>query len=159
MSRRADAEEAASAALAATQTALAAEHAAVYGYGVVGGLIGEERAGEAQEAYEAHRSRRDALERTVRRGGGAPVAAVAAYELPFPVADGEGAARLAAELETRLARAYADLVAATTGEERRSAADAVRETAVRAVRWGGGVVPFPGLTEYDGSGESAAGGR
>ncbi|WP_159061405.1 DUF4439 domain-containing protein, partial [Streptomyces europaeiscabiei] len=47
--------------LKAVQAALGAEHAAVYGYGVVGGKIGETRQREAREAYDAHRARRDAL--------------------------------------------------------------------------------------------------
>ena len=56
--------------LTAAQAALAAEHAAVYGYGVVGGRIGEARRTEARAAYDAHRARRDALARTVRDLGG-----------------------------------------------------------------------------------------
>jgi hypothetical protein len=137
--------ELAEAVLAATQAALAAEHAAVYGYGVVGGLVGEERGGDASEALAAHRARRDALERVVRRLDATPVAAAAAYELPFAVAGGADAERLAAELETRLAGAYADLVLVTAGQERRSAAAALREAAVRAARWSGASVAFPGL--------------
>ncbi|MBZ4324613.1 DUF4439 domain-containing protein, partial [Streptomyces huiliensis] len=73
--------------LTAAQTALAAEHAAVYGYGVVGARAAEERAQEAREAYEAHRARRDAMRRAVRALGGTPAAADAAYALPFPVPD------------------------------------------------------------------------
>ncbi|MGY5106639.1 DUF4439 domain-containing protein, partial [Streptomyces sp. 900105245] len=70
--------------VAALQAALAAEHAAVYGYGVVGGRIGEHGRTEARAAYDAHRARRDALVREVRDLGGEPVAASAAYALPFP---------------------------------------------------------------------------
>ncbi|WP_449345642.1 DUF4439 domain-containing protein, partial [Streptomyces narbonensis] len=40
-------------ALDAAQAALAAEHAAVYGYGVVGGRIGTTRRAEATAAFEA----------------------------------------------------------------------------------------------------------
>ncbi|WP_228984693.1 ferritin-like domain-containing protein, partial [Streptomyces sp. DH12] len=92
------------------QAALAAEHAAVYGYGVVGGRIGEQRRTEARTAYDAHRARRDALVRDVKGAGGTPVAAAAGYALPFPVPDAAAAARLAAELEMRVAGVYADLV-------------------------------------------------
>ncbi|MFE6688430.1 ferritin-like domain-containing protein [Streptomyces sp. NPDC057743] len=133
--------------LGATQAALAAEHAAVYGYGVVGGRIGTDRRPEAQSAYDAHRARRDALRRTVRELGGAPQAAAAAYELPFPVPDAAAAARLAAELEDRVAAVYADLVRAADGAHRKDAAAALREAAVRAVRWRGSGVAFPGLVE------------
>ncbi|MBC2879566.1 MULTISPECIES: ferritin-like domain-containing protein [Streptomyces] len=131
--------------LTAAQAALAAEHAAVYGYGVVGARAGEERAQEAREAYEAHRARRDGIRRTVRDLGGAPAAADAAYALPFPVPDVSAAVRLAAELESRVAAVYADLVAAADGALRGEAAAALREAAVRGTRWRGGSVAFPGL--------------
>ncbi|MBZ9641095.1 DUF4439 domain-containing protein, partial [Streptomyces sp. PSKA30] len=73
--------------LRALQAALAAEHAAVYGYGVVGGRIDEGRRTEARAAYDAHRARRDALVLEVRNLGGEPVAAAGGYALPFPVTD------------------------------------------------------------------------
>ncbi len=137
--------------LRALQAALAAEHAAVYGYGVVGGRIGEDRRTEARTAYDAHRARRDALVRTVKDAGGAPVAAAAGYALPFPVPDAAAAVRLAAELEDRVAGVYADLVRASGGERRREAAEAMREAAVRSVRWSGESVAFPGLAERSGT--------
>ncbi|MEV5518803.1 DUF4439 domain-containing protein, partial [Streptomyces flaveolus] len=94
--------------LDALQAALAAEHAAVYGYGVVGGRIGEDRRAEARTAYDAHRARRDALAREVGDLGGRPVAAAAGYALPFAVPDAAAAVRLAAELESRTAGVYSD---------------------------------------------------
>ncbi|MEU3733587.1 ferritin-like domain-containing protein [Streptomyces sp. NPDC033538] len=133
--------------LDALQAALAAEHAAVYGYGVVGGRIGEERRSAARTAYDAHRARRDALAREVRDLGGKPVAAAAGYALPFTVPDSAAALRLAAELEDRVAGVYSDLVRAAEGDRRATAAGALREAAVRAVRWRGGSVAFPGLAE------------
>lgn len=137
--------------LRALQAALAAEHAAVYGYGVVGGRIGKDRRTEARTAYDAHRARRDALVRTVKDAGSAPVAAAAGYALPFPVPDAAAAVRLAAELEDRVAGVYADLVRASGGERRRGAAEAMREAAVRSVRWSGESVAFPGLAERGGT--------
>ncbi|MFI8826399.1 ferritin-like domain-containing protein [Streptomyces sp. NPDC053431] len=134
-------------ALVAAQAALAAEHAAVYGYGVVGARVGEARRAEATAAYEAHRARRDALRRTVRDLGGEPVAAAAGYELPFAVPDEAAAVRLAAVLEERVAGVCSDLVRAADGPLRRDAAAALREAAVRAVRWRGSDVTFPGLAE------------
>ena len=137
--------------LRALQGALAAEHAAVYGYGVVGGRIGKERRAEARTAYDAHRARRDALVRAVKDAGAAPVAAAAGYALPFAVPDAPAAVRLAARLEDRVAGVYADLVRASTGERRREAAEAMREAAVRSVRWSGESVAFPGLAERGGT--------
>ncbi|MGW3341231.1 ferritin-like domain-containing protein [Streptomyces sp. NPDC001009] len=133
--------------LSALQAALAAEHAAVYGYGVVGGRVGAPRQGEARSAYDAHRAARDTLARSVRDLGGEPVAASPAYALPFTVADSPAALRLAAELEERLAGVYADLVRASTGSRRTTATAALREAAVRATRWSGTAPAFPGLAE------------
>ncbi|MFE5598940.1 ferritin-like domain-containing protein [Streptomyces coelicoflavus] len=137
--------------LDAVQAALAAEHAAVYGYGVVGGRIGEERRTEARAAYDAHRARRDALARDARDLGGEPVAAAAGYALPFSVPDSAAAVRLAARLEDRVAGVYSDLVRAAEGDLRATAAGALREAAVRAARWRGGSVAFPGLAERAGT--------
>lgn len=138
--------------LEAAQAALAAEHAAVYGYGVAGGRVAAERRAEATAAFHAHRARRDALVRTVRDLGGEPVASDAAYALPFAVPDAAAAVRLAAVLEDRVGYVYSDLVRAADGSLRRSAADALREAAVRAARWRGSGVPFPGLAERAGTG-------
>ena len=124
-------------ALAAAQAALAAEHAAVYGYGVVGARVGDDRRAEAAQAYDAHRARRDALRRTVRDLGGDPVAADAAYALPFPVPDAAAAVRLAAVLEDRVADVYADLVRAA--DRRRCGARRRRRCArPRCARCAGG---------------------
>jgi hypothetical protein len=133
--------------LAAAQAALAAEHAAVYGYGTVGGRVAASREAEARQAYDAHRVARDALIRTVTDLGGTPVAAAAAYEMPFVVSGPAAAVRLAAFLEDRVAGAYGDLVRVGAGDVRRDAAAGLRAAAVRAVRWSGGSVAFPGLAE------------
>ncbi|MFF6878430.1 MULTISPECIES: DUF4439 domain-containing protein [unclassified Streptomyces] len=142
--------------LRALQAALAAEHAAVYGYGLVGGRIGDGRRAEAVTAYDAHRARRDALVREVKDLGGRPVAASAGYALPFQVPDSAAAVRLAAELEDRVAGVYADLVRAAGGGRRALAAEALREAAVRAVRWRGKSVAFPGLAERAGTAPPSA---
>jgi hypothetical protein len=144
--------------LTALQAALAAEHAAVYGYGVVGGRIRPDRRTEATAAYDAHRARRDALVREVRDLGGTPVAAAPAYALPFPVPDSAAAVRLAAELEDRVAGVYSDLVRSAEGELRATATGALREAAVRAVRWRGESVAFPGLAERDRAASAPASG-
>ncbi|MFJ4716103.1 ferritin-like domain-containing protein [Streptomyces sp. NPDC088785] len=144
--------------LTAVQAALRAEHAAVYGYGVVGGRIRAGRGDEAKAAYDAHRARRDDLRRTVRELGGAPEESAGAYALPFPVPDSAAAARLAADIEERVAGVYSDLVRASSGARRRAAADALREAAVRAVRWRGGSVAFPGLTERSAAPTASASG-
>ncbi|MFF8265784.1 ferritin-like domain-containing protein [Streptomyces sp. NPDC016562] len=133
--------------LEAAQAALAAEHAASYGYGVIGARTTGARATEAREAYGAHLARRDALTRTVRELGGAPRPSAAAYALPFEVRTAADAERLAADIEDRVAGAYADLVRSAEGPLRREAADALSAAAVRSARWRGAGVAFPGLPE------------
>ncbi|MDI5965312.1 ferritin-like domain-containing protein [Streptomyces sp. SL13] len=142
--------------VAAAQAALAAEYAAVYGYGVVGARVGTGDRADATAAYTAHRSARDAMRRAVRTLGVDPVAADAGYALPFPVPDAAAAVRLAAELEDRVADAYADLVAACDGPLRGEAAACLRDAAVRAVRWRGSGPAFPGMPERDGVASDAA---
>ncbi|MGW6061612.1 ferritin-like domain-containing protein [Streptomyces sp. NPDC055189] len=142
--------------LKAVQAALGAEHAAVYGFGVVGGRIGEGRRAEARTAYDAHRARRDELQRAVRDLGGEPEPSAAAYALPFAVPDSAAAARLATQLEERVAGVYSDLVRASGGARRERAAEALREAAVRAARWRGGSVAFPGLAERGDGADSSA---
>nr|WP_033220703.1 ferritin-like domain-containing protein [Kitasatospora phosalacinea] len=126
------------------QTALAAEHAAVYGYGVVGAFLpaGPQRE-DARGAYAAHQARRDGWQRLLTAGGASPTAAAAGYRLPFQVKDAPTAARLAAHLETQLTAAYADLAA--TPALRAQAAAALRESALRAAHWGADLPALPGL--------------
>jgi hypothetical protein len=156
MSKRNERNKTGEAELKALQAALAAEHAAVYGYGVVGGRIGAARQADARSAYDAHRARRDELARAVKDMGGIPEAASAAYMLPFPVTGTAAAIRFAAELEERVADVYSDLVRAAAGDRRRMAAGALREAAVRAVRWSGESVAFPGLAERAGAPSATA---
>ncbi|MFI6849995.1 ferritin-like domain-containing protein [Kitasatospora sp. NPDC050467] len=132
----------------AFQGALSAEHAAIYGYGVVGArLPDDQQRTDARTAYAAHQTRRDAWQRLLGGAGATPSAAAAGYQLPFAVSDAAGAGRLAAHIETRLTAVYADLVAAVTGTQRTTAADALRECALRARRWGAAPTAFPGLPE------------
>ncbi|MCG6493686.1 ferritin-like domain-containing protein [Kitasatospora sp. A2-31] len=127
---------------------MGAEHAAVYGYGVVGArLPDDQQRTDARTALAAHQARRDSWQRLLGTVGATPSAAAAGYQLPFAVTDGAGAVRLAAHLETRLTAVYADLVAAVAGAQRTAAADALRECALRAHRWGATPTPFPGLAD------------
>lgn len=125
----------------ALQSALAAEHAAVYAYGVVGGVLDGSSA-QAQAAYAAHRGRRDQLSAML---GDAAVAAEPAYELPFEVSGAARARRLATRVEERCAEVYAGVVSRTTGDDRAYAARALTDCSVRALDWDGGLEAFPGL--------------
>ncbi|MGW4807585.1 ferritin-like domain-containing protein [Kitasatospora sp. NPDC004272] len=128
----------------ALQAALAAEHAAVYGYGVVGAFLpAGPRREDARGSYAAHQARRDTWQRVLAAGGASPTAAAAGYRLPFQVKDADTAARLAAHLETQLTAAYADLAARAAF--RAPAAAALRESALRAAHWGADLPALPGL--------------
>ena len=96
---------AASASVAALQGALAAEHAAVYGYGVVGAMLTGARQARAHADWTAHQVARDTLVTMLTRLGATPVAASPAYELPFGVTSAKSAAKLAATLEEGVTRA------------------------------------------------------
>ncbi|WP_157538180.1 ferritin-like domain-containing protein [Kitasatospora azatica] len=135
-------------ATAALQAALAAEHAAVYAFGVVGAKVppGPKR-DEARAGYAAHQARRDAWQRILAAAGATPAAAAPGYQLPFAVPDPAAAGRLAAEVESRLTAVYADLVAAGSGGLRMTAATALRECVLQCAHWGGASTALPGLAE------------
>jgi hypothetical protein len=91
--------------------------------------------------------RRDALAALIRARDAQPVPAEATYALPRAVTTPADAVALATLLEARLAAVYADAVAELGGDLRRLAVDGLRDCAVRAARWRGSSVPFPGLPE------------
>ena len=137
--------------LEALQQVLAGEHAAVYGYGVVGArLAGGPYERAAVSGWDAHRARRAAVSALVSAAGGQPVPAAAGYELGGPVNDPDQARALAAQVEQRAAATYADLVGAVNGAVRSSAAGWLVDAAVRATAWSGQPQTFPGLTRTAG---------
>ena len=70
---------------AALQEVLAAEHAAVWGYGVVGDALPAGQRDAAQTDEAAHRDSRDVLAELLDARRADPVPAKAAYALPSPV--------------------------------------------------------------------------
>jgi hypothetical protein len=135
--------------VAAAQTCLAAEHAAVYAYGVVGGRLAgltstRDDADRAAEAYEWHRTRRDGLDQLVRDLGDEPVAAEPAYSLPVTPESVAQCRRLARYLEKRCGEAYAYGLSMSSPATRVVLATGLGETAVRAHAWGARIAAFPG---------------
>ncbi len=131
--------------VAALQAALAAEHAAVYGYGVAGAMMSGAEQAAARADWNAHQVARDTLHALLAKRGVTPVAASAAYELPFPVTGATSARRLAAVLEDGVARAYLGLVAVSDLTLRSFAALAMQPPAERAAAWSGSTAAFPGM--------------
>ena len=137
---------------AALGEALAAAHAAVWGYGVVGAALGPEASAAAAAAETAHRDLRDRLtallvEREVEPGG-----AEGGYALPFPVLSEVDAAALAVVLEDGVAATWVRVLdQAAERATRELAVGALGNAEVRAVSWrtAAGQTPvtraFPGL--------------
>lgn len=137
--------------LDALQTALAAEHAAVYLYGALGGRTSQSATPDlfaaVAAAYAAHRARRDRLTATIVDLAAEPVAAEPAYRLPRLDTPPQ-VTRAALGVERACAATYAYLVENTTGEHRRSAIGALNEAAVRELVFRGTPETFPGRDEY-----------
>ena len=132
----------------ALQDALAAEHAAVYVFGVLGAQTSEFEQttlfDNLRTAYEQHRSARDALVARIQELGVRPVAAAPAYELPNGVSTPTQVVRAALLTERRVTQTYGTLVAQTVGDDRSRAVDALNESAVRQLRFRGRPENFPG---------------
>jgi hypothetical protein len=131
--------------VAALQGALAAEHAAVYGYGVVGAMLAGTGQADARADWTAHQVARDALASMLTKLGATPVAASPAYQLPFAVTSAKSAAKFAAALEQGVTRAYLGLVAVNNPTLRSFAAKSMQTSANRALAWTGTTVAFPGM--------------
>jgi hypothetical protein len=138
--------------VAALQGALAAEHAAIWGYGTVGAALPEPARGPVTDADAAHRDVRDRLTALISSRGADPAPAEGGYTLPFPVLSAVDAARLAVTLEEGTASAWAWVLDQAAGRSTREWAVTVLGNAeVRAVGWRtrAGTTPvttaFPGL--------------
>jgi len=132
--------------VAALQAALAAEHAAVYGYGVAGALMQGNDQDTAMSYWRSHQDARDTLTAMISRLGATPVAASAAYDLPFAVNDAASARRLVVYIEEGVTRAYLAIVAVSEASLRAFGALAMQEPADRATAWSGQTTAFPGMT-------------
>jgi hypothetical protein len=131
--------------LSALQGALAAEHAAIYGYGIVGAMLAGGPQSKARACWVAHQEARDSLEAMLAKLGATPVAASPVYRLPFAVTGQASAVRLAVVLEDGVVRAYLGVVAVLNPTLRSFGALAMQPSANRAAAWRGSTVAFPGM--------------
>lgn len=131
--------------VSALQAALAAEDAAIFGYGVAGAHLAGSSQAAARQYWTAHNQARDALTAMISRLGATPVAAQSFYLLPFPVHDAATAMALAAYLEDGMAGAYLGIVAVSDTQLRSFGALAMQAPARRAAFWRGSTQAFPGL--------------
>jgi hypothetical protein len=131
------------------QRTLAAEHAAIFVFGALGGrastLDAPALRGALDAAYDAHVERRDRLRRLVVAAGSEPVAAEPAYRLPSPLVSVVQIAAAALRVERACAATYAKMVAGTSGDDRRWAVEALIAAALGERSFGGAPEPLPGL--------------
>jgi hypothetical protein len=139
---------------AALGEALAAEHAAVWGYGVVGAALDVDARTAAAASETAHRDVRDQLVALLgTRDADAP-GPEGGYALPFPVLSAVDAAALAVVLEDGVSAAWVRVLdQAVDRAVREFAIGALTTAEIRAVGWrtSAGRTPvteaFPGLPE------------
>jgi hypothetical protein len=133
------------------QTALAAEHAAVYVYGVLGGRTSRADAPQLSDAlrsaYENHRAHRDRLQSLIVDAGAEPVAPAPAYEAPAGIDSTRGVRRAALALQRSCVETYAWVVSKTHGDARSWAINALKDGAVRELTFRGTPETFPGIRE------------
>jgi hypothetical protein len=139
---------------AALSDALAAEHAAVWGYGVVGAALAAAARQQAAGSEAAHRDVRDQVSALLAGRDADVVDAEGGYALPFPVLSAVDAAALAAVLEDGVAAAWVRVLDQAAERSTRELAVGVLGAAeTRAVSWRvvAGQTPvtraFPGLPE------------
>jgi hypothetical protein len=139
---------------AALGNALAAEHAAVWGYGVVGAALAGSARQEAADAETAHRDVRDQVSALLGTRKADVVDARGAYALPFPVLSDVDAAALGVVLEDGVAAAWVRVLDQAAERSTRELAVGVLSAAeTRAVGWraAAGQSPvtraFPGLPQ------------
>jgi hypothetical protein len=140
----------------ALQQTLAAEHAAVYVFGVLGGRAAHLPApvlrAAISTAYDVHVGRRDGLVALVTATGADPVPAAPAYSVTRDLGSPARVASEALRVERACLTSYGVLVAASTGADRAWAVTALVETAASELGFGGSPDPLPGMdTEFPGS--------
>jgi hypothetical protein len=139
---------------AALGEALAAEHAAVWGYGVVGAALGADAQPAAAASETAHRDLRDQVVLLLASRDTEIVDAEGGYALPFPVLSEVDAAELAVVLEDGVAAAWVRVLdQAVERSTREFAVGALSAAEVRAVGWRASAgrasvtAAFPGLPD------------
>jgi rubrerythrin len=135
----------------ALQTALAAEHAALYVYGALGARTSESATPElfatVSDAYATHRAWRDQLTRRLADQGAEPTPAAPTYELPDEPATPAGVSRAGSALERACAETYSYVVANTAGDDRAWAIGALTRSATRTVAFGAVPDVLPGAPD------------
>ena len=107
-----------SGAVAALQRVLAAQHAAVYAYSVIGVHLSDPaQIGQARSLQEQHRTLRDQVSSEIAARNATPQAAAPSYSPDEPVTDAAGAQRWALSIEQGCAAGYRAQLAASASDD------------------------------------------
>lgn len=144
--------------VAALQRLLAAEHAAVYAYSVIGvHLTDQSQAEQARTLQERHRSVRDEISAQIAARNATPQPAANSYSPDRPVTDPTSAQRWALSIEQDCAAGYRAQLSASASDpdptaERAAALAGLTDSAKDALYWRRLLTPasptaaFPGLS-------------
>lgn len=120
----------------ALQDALAAEHAAVWVYGLVRAFLPGAYTRGLDAGAADHRDRRDACERVLTAAGATPRPSEPAYVPPEPVTDEDSAGKVVVAAETDAARAWHGVLERTDDAGLRTLAmRALTGSATRCTSW------------------------
>jgi Domain of unknown function (DUF4439) len=120
----------------ALQRALAAEHAAIWLYGLVSAFLPTSADAALRAAAQAHTARRDALTARLKSVGATPKDAQPGYTTPRPVTNQPSALAALVAAETDTVSAWRSVLEYTSDSGvRKTALDALTDAAVRAMSW------------------------
>jgi len=121
---------------AALFDALAAEHAAIYGYGLVSAHVMPDDNALVSEALAQHRDRREAVVALMNERSLKIPLPAAGYQLPMVVNNASNAAKLAVRMESDCAVAWRAVLEQTdSDQDREFGTKALTQCAVLAARW------------------------
>lgn len=139
---------------AALFDAVAVEHGAIYGYGLVSAHSTVEENALVATAMAEHRSRRESAINMLEARSVTPPLPAAGYQLPAPVTDPTDAANLAIRMEEDTSVAWrAVLEQASSPDDRTFAVTALSQTAVTAAKWRAIVNAWPVTVAFPGGAE------
>lgn len=139
---------------AALFDAVAVEHGAIYGYGLVSAHSTVEENALVATAMAEHRARREDAMALLDARSVTPPLPAAGYQLPGPVTNPTDAANLAIRMEEDTAVAWrAVLEQATSDEDRAFAVTALTQSAVTAAKWRAIIDTWPVTVAFPGGGE------
>ncbi|GAB2756392.1 hypothetical protein GCM10027174_35400 [Salinifilum aidingensis] len=152
MSRPSDRAALSDRAARALRSALEAEHAAVWLYGLARAHVTDRSAAEAvDEAFDEHERMRDTADRALRRSGEKAPPPALAYDVGGDVGDQTSAIRAALLVERDCQVGWRSVLENTDSPElRRTALDGLTTAATRTTRWRLALGRSPAAPEFPG---------